>query len=75
MRVKDERKLSYPLHQYIDNVGNTGKIDGKAQAASCFIQPKRTYFRKQILVNFYWQHFAYNFEVLLLDSSERSQIE
>ena len=26
MRVKDERKLSYPLHQCIDNSGNTGNI-------------------------------------------------
>ena len=75
MRVKDERKLSYPLHQYIDNSGNSGKSDGKIQAANCFIEPKRTCFRKQMLVNFCWQHFGYDFEVLLLDSSERSLIE
>ena len=73
--VKDERKLSYPLHQYIDNTGNTGKIDGKIQSANCFIEPKRTCFRKQMLVNFSWQDFGCDFEVLLLDSSERSLIE
>ena len=72
MRVTIERKLFINTSTI---VATRGKHDGKIQAANCFIEPNRTCFRKQMLVNFCWQHFGYDFEVLLLDSSERSLIE
>lgn len=60
MLVEDEGKFSYRPRRV-----NTEKIDGKIQAPNHFIELKLMCFRKQMLVNFCWQHFRYVFQVFI----------